>query len=55
MTISQIGIFLHAMVGGGGGVTGSKELMGLVGEVTDDRDYTPPTPLSASLLNNIVC
>ena len=28
-------IFLHVMVGGGRGVAGPKELMGLVGAVTD--------------------
>ena len=38
------GIFLHVMVGGDGGVVGPKELVGLVGTVTDSRAYTPPTP-----------
>ena len=39
-------IFLHVMVGGGRGVTGPKELMGLVGAVTDRRAYSPPAPRS---------
>ncbi len=37
-------IFLHLMVGGGRGVAGPKELMGLVGAVTDRRAYSPPAP-----------
>ena len=39
-----VGFFLHVMVGGDGGVVGSKELVGWVGTVTDSRPYTPPTP-----------
>ena len=39
-----VGIFLHVMVGGDGGVVGPKELVGWVGTVTDSRAYTPPTP-----------
>ena len=39
-------IFLHVMVGGGRGVAGPKELMGLVGAVTDHRAYSPPAPRS---------
>ena len=39
-------IFLHVMVGGVRVVAGPKELMGLVGAVTDYRSYSPPTPRS---------
>jgi hypothetical protein len=39
-------IFFHVMVGGGRGVSGPKELMGLVGSVTDRRAYSPPGPRS---------
>jgi hypothetical protein len=39
-------IFLDVMVGGGRVVAGPKELMGLVGAVTDCRAYSPPTPRS---------
>ena len=42
-------IFLHVMVGGGRGVAGPKELMGLVGAVTDGRSYSPPTPRSVEV------
>jgi len=42
-------IFLHVMVGGGRGVAGPKELMGLVGVVTDRRSYSPPTPRSVEV------
>ena len=43
------GIFLHVMVGGGRGVTGPKELMGLVGAVTDGRAYSLPAPRSVDV------
>ena len=43
---SRGGIFWHAMVGGGRGVAGPKELMGLGGAVTGGRAYSPPTPRS---------
>ena len=39
-------IFLHVIVRGGRGVAGPKELMGLVGSVTDHRAYSPPVPRS---------
>ena len=39
-------IFLHVMVGGVRVVAGPKELMGLVGAVTDRRAYSPPVPCS---------
>ncbi len=42
-------IFLHVMVGGGRGVVGPKELMGLVGAVTDHRFYSPPGPRSVEV------
>jgi hypothetical protein len=42
-------IFLNVMFGGGRGVTGPKELMGLVGTVTDGRVYSPPTPRSVEV------
>jgi hypothetical protein len=42
-------IFLHVMVGGGRGVEGPKELMGLVGVVTDCMAYSPPTPRSVEV------
>jgi hypothetical protein len=42
-------IFLHVMVGGDRGVAGPKELMGLVGAVTDCRAYSPPTPRSVEV------
>ena len=45
----HVGIFLHVMVGGGRGVAGSKELMGLVGAVTDCRSYSPPVPRSVEV------
>ena len=40
------GFFVHAMVGGGRGVAGPKELMGLGGAVTDRRAKLclPPVP-----------
>ncbi len=38
------GIFFNVLVGGGGGATGPKELMGWVGVVADGRVYPPPTP-----------
>ena len=38
------GIFLLVMVGGGGVVVGSKELVGWVDSVTDVRSYPPPVP-----------
>jgi hypothetical protein len=41
--------FLHIMVGGGRGVAGPKEWMGLVGAVTDCRAYSPATPRSVEL------
>ena len=41
-------IFLHVMVGGGRGVAGPKELMGLVGTV-NRRAYSPPTPRSVEV------
>jgi hypothetical protein len=37
------------MVGGGRGVSGPKELMGLVVAVTDGRAYSPPTPRSVKV------
>ena len=40
------GFFLHVMVGGGRGVAGPKELMGLVGAAKDGRAYSPPAPRS---------
>jgi hypothetical protein len=43
------GFFLHSMVGDGRGVAGPKELMGLVGAVTDPRAYSPPTPRSVEV------
>ncbi len=46
---SRGGIFWHAMVGGGRGVAGPKELMGLGGTVTDGRTYSPPTPRSVDV------
>jgi hypothetical protein len=58
LTVSWVGaagallrewIFLHVMVGGGRGVAGPKELMGLVGAVTDNRTYSPPTPRSVEV------
>ncbi len=42
-------IFLHIMVGGDRGVAGTKELMGLVGDVTDVRAYSPPAPRSVEI------
>ena len=42
-------IFLHVMVGGGRGVAGTKELMGLVGVVTDLRVFSPPGPCSVEV------
>ena len=42
-------IFFHVMVGGGRGVAGPKEWMGLVGAVTDCRAYSPPTPRSVEV------
>jgi hypothetical protein len=42
-------IFLRVMVGGSRGVAGPKELMGLVGVVTDCRAYSPPTPRSVEV------
>ena len=42
-------IFLYVMVGGGRGVAGPKELMGLGGTVTDGRAYSPPAPRSVEL------
>ena len=42
-------IFLDVMVGGGRGVAGPKELMGLVVVVTDCRAYSPPTPRSVEV------
>ena len=39
-------IFLDVMVGGVRGVAGPKELMGLVGTVTDHKAYSPPGPRS---------
>jgi len=44
-----VGIFLNVLVGGGGGVTGPKELMGWVDTVTDDRAYCPPSPRSTEV------
>ncbi len=38
-------IFLNVLVGGGGGVAGPKELMGLVGAVAGGMAYHPPAPL----------
>ncbi len=46
---SRGGIFLHAMVGGGRGVAGPKELMGLGDAVTDGRAYSPPAPRSVDV------
>ena len=37
------------MVGGGGGVSGPKELMGWVDAVTDGRAYPHPAPRSAEV------
>ncbi len=37
------------MVGGGGGVSGPKELMGWVDSVTDGRAYPHPAPRSAEV------
>ncbi len=42
-------IFLNVMVGVGRGVAGPKELMGLVGSVTDHRSYSPPAPRSVEV------
>jgi hypothetical protein len=42
-------IFLHVLVRRGRGVAGPKELMGLVGAVTDRRAYSPPTPRSVEV------
>ena len=42
-------VFLHVMVGRGRGVAGPNELMGLVGSVTDCRDYSHPTPRSVEV------
>jgi hypothetical protein len=42
-------IFFHVMVGGGRGVAGTKELMGLVGVVTDLRVFSPPGPCSVEV------
>ncbi len=42
-------IFLDIMVGGDRGVAGPKELMVLVGAVTDGRAYSPPTPRSVEV------
>ncbi len=42
-------IFLYVMVGGSRGVAGPKELMGLVGSVTDCRAYSQPTPRSVEV------
>ena len=42
-------IFLHVIVGGGRGVAGPKELMGLVDTVTDRRAYSPPAPRSVEV------
>jgi hypothetical protein len=42
-------IFLHVMVGSVHVVAGPKELMGLVGAVTDCRVYSPPTPRSVEV------
>ena len=44
--LSCSGIFFGVMVGGGGGVAGSKELMGWVVGVTVGRVYPHPTPRS---------
>jgi hypothetical protein len=46
-------IFLRVMVGGGRGVSGPKELMGLVGTVTDDRVYSPPAPCCVQNRQNV--
>ena len=43
------GIFFNVLVGGGGGVSGPKELMGLVGGVTECRAYSPPAPRSVEV------
>ena len=43
------GIFLNVLVGGGGGASGPKELMGLVGTVADGRVYCPPAPRSTEV------
>jgi hypothetical protein len=43
------GIFFGVMVGGVGGVSGPKELMGLVDAVTDDRSYPQSGPRSAEV------
>jgi hypothetical protein len=42
-------IFLHVMFGCGRGVVGPKELMGLVGSVTDYRVYSHLTPRSVEV------
>ena len=42
-------ISLNVMVGGVRGVTGPKELMGLVVVVTDRRAYSPPEPRSVEV------
>jgi hypothetical protein len=42
-------IFLPVMVDGVRGVEGTKELMGWVGAVTDDRAYSPPVPRSTEV------
>ncbi len=42
-------IFLYVMVGGVRGVARPKELMGLVGAVTDHRAYSPPVPRSVEV------
>ena len=44
-------IFLHVIVGGGRGVAGPKEWMGLVGAVTDGRAYSPPAPRSVEVVS----
>ena len=41
------GIFFNVLVGGGGGAAGPKELMGLVGAVTDGR--VSPAPRSVEV------
>jgi hypothetical protein len=46
---SRTGFFSPVMVGGGRGVTGSKELMGLGDTVTDSRVYSPPAPRSVDV------
>ena len=58
LTVSWVGtagvllcerIFLNVMVGGVRGVPGPKELMGLVGVVTDRRVFSPPGPCSVEV------